>query len=91
MFLRLIDIGDCGAAGGEHGTADEASDEAEGEEHTGVGGVDDGKLKEDKGEEGADIDRVAAYIRDLGHWRLWRRKRISMKRGTGILLAEEDR
>lgn len=41
LFFRLIHIGDGGATGSEHGTADEAGDEAESEEHTGVRGVND--------------------------------------------------
>ena len=67
LFPRLVDIGDGGAAGRERGTADQACEEAEREEHAAVGGVDDGELEEDEGEEGADVDGVAADVRDFGH------------------------
>ena len=67
LFLGLVDVGDAGAAGGEHGTADEAGEKAEGEDHAAVGGVDDGELEKNESEKGAEVDRVAAYVWYFGH------------------------
>ena len=96
LFLRLVYICNSGAAGGEHGAADEASDEAECEQHTAVGGIDDRQLKENEGEQGTNINRISTDVRYLGH-RCLQNEMVSAKlqevdfsSEEGIRMGEEE-
>lgn len=67
--LRTPDIAHGRGTGSEGRRADEAGQEAEGEDAADVGGVDDAKVQPDEGEEGGDVDWTAADGRELGEWR----------------------
>ena len=64
-----VHVADGGAAGGQHGRAEEPGQEAEGKQHAEVFGVNDGGLETDEDDEGPDVDGVAA---DEGHFAQWR-------------------